>query len=90
MKVHRTLQIEFCGDCVVHIANGDGEKRLIDDIDKNWGKVNYPIEGIDPSDQWWELVPGNDEGFFSHYGCDCCGGTLSGMRYDGVAMLVSK
>jgi hypothetical protein len=89
MQTHRTIDIQMCHDCVILIANGDGEDELIKKIKDNWGTVDRPAEGVPVDNQFWELVPGNEEGYFSISGCDCCGSTLHGMVVDGVALLLS-
>jgi hypothetical protein len=89
MKTHRRIDIIMCYDCVVMIANGDGEDSLLKKINENWGKVTRPVEGIPVENQYWELIPGDEEGYFSGSGCDCCGSTFQGMVVDGVALLLS-
>jgi hypothetical protein len=89
MRVHRKIDMQFCYDCVFLVVNGDGDTDLLEKINKNWGTVSRPVEGIPVENQYWELLPGDEEGYYSKSGCDCCGSTSHGMVVDGVALLLS-
>ena len=77
-------ELDICEDCQAVIANGELPGNTRWDLTA-WGEA---VEVNWPNAEGWQLVngEGDGEGHFSRWGCDCCGSTLAGQRYPGVAM----
>jgi hypothetical protein len=69
-----------CVDCLVAIVNGD--------FPENEARAGEILKGMDQwADEGYHLVDGDtDDQGFQWSGCDCCGSSLGGNRYNVTAL----
>lgn len=72
--------VEVCTDCLMWLVNGDdtGFCSCADDTHSDDAQCHAVHNSDIP-----ELIPSDDDGFFSMNACDACGSRLGGMRHSG-------
>lgn len=73
--------LEFCIDCVMLIANGEGTDAHTEAMVAIWGEGINGVMGLVLS------CPEDCEGWFSWSECDGCGSSLGGDRHPGAHLV---